>query len=300
MPHLHDLTLTATVAGQRSDRRTTRFGIRQFDYEYKTPLPFVASAATRTPRPSDLGAQQARYVRIKCQARATGWGFSLWTLSVLDSATPGTDLALHQPTTASTQDDVEPRCRQRHRRRREHPLVLRLRTTTSGSRWTSGAACPSTRSTSPGSRRTRGRTSCRSRPTARRGRTRSRVDNTAMPLPFNGGDASLQTRGLRRDAPRRYVRISGGVREHQLGQLAVVAVRRGQRRRPAPTWPCTRRPPPRPRTPRTRRPTPPTATPAPAGPRTTRTTSGSRWTSARRRPSTGSASCGSRRTRRRT
>ena len=33
-PHLYDLTLTASVGGTESDRRTTRFGIRQFTYEY--------------------------------------------------------------------------------------------------------------------------------------------------------------------------------------------------------------------------------------------------------------------------
>jgi beta-galactosidase/beta-glucuronidase len=39
-PALHPLTLTASVAGEASDRRTTRFGIRQFGHEYDVPLTF--------------------------------------------------------------------------------------------------------------------------------------------------------------------------------------------------------------------------------------------------------------------
>ena len=85
------------------------------------------------------------------------------------------------------------------------------------------------------------------------------VDNTAVPLPFNGGDASLRTEDFPARTAR-YVRIQCGLRRHELGQLAVVAVRGRQRRpghRPG-AAPAGQRP--RPRTRRTRRRTPPTAT----------------------------------------
>ncbi|MFF4354426.1 glycoside hydrolase, partial [Streptomyces sp. NPDC001530] len=103
-PALHDLILTARAGGAESDRRTTRFGIRQFGYAYDTPLNFVPSsdAYTQTVR---LGARQARHIRVRCLTRATSWGSSLWTLSAYDSARPGTDLALHAPAEASSVDE---------------------------------------------------------------------------------------------------------------------------------------------------------------------------------------------------
>ncbi len=81
-------TLAASVRTE-SDRRTTRFGIRQFGYEYDVPLPFTSSGDACT-QSLEVGRQQARYVRVRCLTRATDWGNSLWTLSVTDSGRPGT------------------------------------------------------------------------------------------------------------------------------------------------------------------------------------------------------------------
>ena len=52
----------------------------------------------------DIGAQQARYVRIQCGQRATQWGVSMWRLTVVDSSAPSVDLALHNTATASSND----------------------------------------------------------------------------------------------------------------------------------------------------------------------------------------------------
>ncbi|WP_406503373.1 discoidin domain-containing protein [Streptomyces sp. NBC_01602] len=103
-PALHDLTLVASVDGAESDRRTTRFGIRQFGYEYAVPLPFDGGTNAYT-QSVELGPRKAQYVRIRCLTRTTDWGSSLWGLSVIDSAAPGTDLALHRTATASTVDE---------------------------------------------------------------------------------------------------------------------------------------------------------------------------------------------------
>ncbi|MEV5850254.1 discoidin domain-containing protein [Streptomyces sp. NPDC051985] len=104
-PTLHDLTLTATVSGAESDRRTSRFGIRQFGYEYEVPLTFPpgGNAVAQT---VDFASRRARYLRVLCHTRATGWGASMWSLAVLDSAAPDTDLALRQAATASSVDDA--------------------------------------------------------------------------------------------------------------------------------------------------------------------------------------------------
>ena len=212
-PNLHDLDVTATVSGQVSDRRTTRFGIRQFGYEHKTPLPFIATGDAYT-QTVDLGAQQARYVRINCQARATGWGFSIWTLSVLDSAAPGTDLALRKPTTASTEDPSNP--------------AVNATDGNASTRWASdyadnqwiqvdlGASVPfdsvaitweqayartyTVQVSADGSSWT----------------DASSVDNTAVPLPFNGGDASLDVEPFSATTGR-YVRIGCGLRQTSWG-----------------------------------------------------------------------------------
>lgn len=111
-PDLHDLRITATVGGSVSDRRTVRFGIREFGYSYdqpivvappgKPPLNFTGDTA---PQSVTFTRRQARYVRIQAGQRATGWGVSMWTLSVLDSANPSTDLALNRTATASSQDN---------------------------------------------------------------------------------------------------------------------------------------------------------------------------------------------------
>ncbi|WP_394835730.1 discoidin domain-containing protein [Pendulispora rubella] len=103
-PALHDLTITAFIGGEPSDRRTTRFGIRQFDYSYD--LPIVIDPGTSSSRQVvEFSKQTARHVRIQCGRRATGWGNSLWTLSVIDGASPDVDLALHGTATASSVDN---------------------------------------------------------------------------------------------------------------------------------------------------------------------------------------------------
>jgi hypothetical protein len=101
-PALHDLVLTASVAGVESDRRTRRVGLRQIDYSRPTLV--IDQAADRGTQTVDFPAQTARYLRIQCGHRATQWGDSMWTLSVFDSAAPSTDLALHQTATASSVD----------------------------------------------------------------------------------------------------------------------------------------------------------------------------------------------------
>ncbi|HZE33749.1 MAG TPA: discoidin domain-containing protein [Actinoallomurus sp.] len=103
-PDLHDLTITATTGGKQSDRRTVRFGIRQFDYSYDSPLT-IDPATDSAKQTVDFAAQKSRYVRIQCGRRATGWGDSLWSLSVIDSGSPDTDLALHATATSSSVDD---------------------------------------------------------------------------------------------------------------------------------------------------------------------------------------------------
>ncbi|PTM96938.1 discoidin domain-containing protein [Streptomyces sp. VMFN-G11Ma] len=103
-PALHDLTLTATVNGAQSDRRTTRFGIRQFGYESEVPLTFQSGSDAYAQKVT-FTRRTARYVRIMCRTRATSWGSSMWALSVTDSSAPGTDLALHKDATSSSVDD---------------------------------------------------------------------------------------------------------------------------------------------------------------------------------------------------
>jgi hypothetical protein len=49
------------------------------------------------------GAESDR--RVQCGRRATQYGDSMWTLSVFNTASPGTDLALHKTATASSVDD---------------------------------------------------------------------------------------------------------------------------------------------------------------------------------------------------
>ncbi|WP_432840877.1 discoidin domain-containing protein [Dactylosporangium sp. CA-092794] len=109
-PDLYDLHLTATVGRALSDRRDLRFGVREFGYDWhqpivvsppgQPPLEFAGNAATQT---VTFGRQHARHVRIQAGHRATGWGVSMWTLSVSDGAGP--DLALHQTATASSTDN---------------------------------------------------------------------------------------------------------------------------------------------------------------------------------------------------
>ncbi|MFD5074293.1 discoidin domain-containing protein [Streptomyces sp. NPDC058371] len=212
-PDLHDLTLTASVEGQESDRRTTRFGIRQFGYEYAVPLPFGGSSDRYT-QPVPLGAQKARYVRVKCRTRATDWGFSLWSLAVVDSTSAGTDLALHKTATASTEDSSN--------------SAAKATDGDAGSRWSSAfeddqwiqvdlgsvvsfdrvdltweqayAKTFVVQVSSDGSAWTDTGT----------------VDNGAVPLPFNSGAASLQTVDFTARTAR-YVRLNCGARATSWG-----------------------------------------------------------------------------------
>ncbi|MBY8881431.1 discoidin domain-containing protein [Actinacidiphila acidipaludis] len=203
-PDLHDLTLTAVVGGRESDRRTTRFGIRQFGYEYDTPLPFVAGGDSYT-QTVNLGRQQAQHVRIRCLTRATGWGSSLWTLAVLDSSAPATDLALHRTATSSSVDesdhqpgnatDGDPGTRWSSSFDDDQWIAVDLGAPVSFDRvdltWEQAYARTFVVQVSAdGSTWTDVTT----------------VDNTAVPLPFNTGDASLQTEDFTARTAR-YVRL---------------------------------------------------------------------------------------------
>jgi len=100
-PALHDLVVTVTDRGEVSDTRTVRYGIRQLDYAYGAPLAPPAGS-DRVAQTVDVGSATARYVRIYADSRASMWGVSMWTLSVLDAA--GTDLARGRPVVASSVD----------------------------------------------------------------------------------------------------------------------------------------------------------------------------------------------------
>jgi hypothetical protein len=101
-PNLHALQLTATVGGRTSDKRSVNFGIRKISYDYQLPITVKNSRADQT---VDFPVQQARYVRLQGHKRATSYGISLWTLSVINSAAPTTDLALNKTATSSSVDD---------------------------------------------------------------------------------------------------------------------------------------------------------------------------------------------------
>jgi hypothetical protein len=109
-PSLYDLTLTASVNGKQSDERATRFGIREFTYDWNAPV--VISPPPQPPLVFDGGTaiqtvtfprRSARSVRIQAGRRATGWGVSMWTLAVRDGEN-GSDLALGKTATASGDD----------------------------------------------------------------------------------------------------------------------------------------------------------------------------------------------------
>ncbi|MEA5367093.1 discoidin domain-containing protein [Amycolatopsis sp., V23-08] len=104
-PNLYDLTLTAAIGASTSDRRTTKIGLRQIGYQYDQPIVIADGRATQS---VDLTPQNARYVRMQGLKRATGWGFSLWTMSVVDSAAPDTDLAKGKTATSSSVADGNP------------------------------------------------------------------------------------------------------------------------------------------------------------------------------------------------
>lgn len=110
-PTLNDLEVTATVRGKTSDTRTTKFGIREYSYNWDQPV--VISPAAVPPLTFDNGKatqtvtfdrQHKRYVRIQADQRATGWGVSMWSLEVHDGGT-GPDQAVNKTTTAKTEGD---------------------------------------------------------------------------------------------------------------------------------------------------------------------------------------------------
>ncbi|MFJ4923588.1 discoidin domain-containing protein [Streptomyces sp. NPDC088725] len=213
-PHLHDLTLTASVGGDESDRRTTRFGVRQFGYEYEIKLPFDGGTDAYTQSVA-VGTQQARYVRIRCLTRATDWGSSLWTLSVFDSANPATDLALHREATAQSVDgdgnpashvtDGDPGTRWSSAFEDDQWIQVDLGSPVSFDRvdlvWEQAyAKTYAVQVSTDGSTWTDVKT----------------VDNSAVPLPFQQADASLQNVDFPARSAR-YVRISGGARATSWG-----------------------------------------------------------------------------------
>lgn len=104
-PNLYDLTLTAVIGASTSDRRTTKIGLRQIGYQYDLPIVIADGRATQS---VDLAPQNARFVRMQGLKRATGWGFSLWTMSVVDSKNPVTDLAQGKTATAQSVADGNP------------------------------------------------------------------------------------------------------------------------------------------------------------------------------------------------
>ena len=110
-PALYDLTMTVSIGSSVSDRRATRFGIRQFAYASNEPVVvppssaptfIVASGSDNPGQIINFGPQRVRYVRLQCGKRATGYGFSMFRLAVASSVTPAVDLALHKVATASS------------------------------------------------------------------------------------------------------------------------------------------------------------------------------------------------------
>ncbi|MET9479541.1 discoidin domain-containing protein [Streptomyces sp. NPDC006638] len=213
-PNLHDLTLVASVGGAESDRRTTRFGIRQFGYEFDVKLPFTGGSDAYT-QSVDLGSRTARYVRIKCLTRATSWGSSLWTLSVFDSGVPGTDLAKGKTATASSVDesgnpashvtDGDPATRWSSSFEDDQWIQVDLGSSVSFDRvdltWEQAyAKTYVVQISADGDTWTDAKS----------------VDNSAVPLPFQSGNASLQTVDFAARTGR-YVRINGGARATSWG-----------------------------------------------------------------------------------
>ncbi|MGV9367924.1 discoidin domain-containing protein [Amycolatopsis sp. NPDC003731] len=102
-PNLYDLTLTAAIGAATSDRRTVKIGLREIGYVYDLPIVIADGRATQT---VDLAPQNARFVRMQGLRRATGWGFSLWTMSVLNGSGP--DLAQGKPSSSQSVADGNP------------------------------------------------------------------------------------------------------------------------------------------------------------------------------------------------
>lgn len=211
---LHELTLTASVDGRESDRRTTRFGIRQFGYEYDVPLPFTSSGDAYT-QTVTFDRQQARHVRVRCLTRATSWGSSLWTLSVRDSSRPGVDLALHAPADASSTDE-------------DGHGAANVTDGDAGTRWSSAYQDDQWISVDLGASQSFDRVDV----TWEQAYAKTfviqvsangsdwtdvkSVDNGAVPLPFGNGSASLQVEDFDRRTAR-YVRLACGLRNTSWG-----------------------------------------------------------------------------------
>ncbi|MFG1994950.1 discoidin domain-containing protein [Actinoplanes sp. NPDC048988] len=108
-PHLHDLTVTATIDRTVSDSRQVRYGLREFSYDTFQPVvispPAEPPLGGYGPQTVDVPRATARYVRLQAGRGATGGGVSLWTLSVLNG---DTDLALGKPATASSSESSNP------------------------------------------------------------------------------------------------------------------------------------------------------------------------------------------------
>ncbi|GHF66793.1 hypothetical protein FHX82_006540 [Amycolatopsis bartoniae] len=100
---LHPLVTTAVVDGRVSDRRTVRTGLRQFGYTATQPIVVDPATGHSPPQTVEFDRTTARYVRIQGGKRATGYGISLWTLSVVDGTGP--DLAQGKTATASSEDN---------------------------------------------------------------------------------------------------------------------------------------------------------------------------------------------------
>ncbi|MFJ8492911.1 discoidin domain-containing protein [Streptomyces sp. NPDC094038] len=213
-PDLYDLTLTASADGSESDRRTVRFGIRQFGYEYKVPLPFTATGDAYT-QSVTFDRRQARHIRVDCRTRATSWGSSLWTLAVRDSARQATDLALGATAAASSTDgddhgpanvtDGDPDTRWSSAYEDDQWISVDLGSAQSFDRvdltWERAYANTFVVQVSAdGTEWTDVRA----------------VDNSAVPLPFNDGNASLQVEDFDRRTAR-YVRIDCGLRNTSWG-----------------------------------------------------------------------------------
>jgi hypothetical protein len=65
----------------------------------------IESATDSGTQTENFPLRHARYLRIQCYQRITGWGVSMWALSAFNTASPGTDLALHKTATASSADN---------------------------------------------------------------------------------------------------------------------------------------------------------------------------------------------------